>query len=72
LMSGSQIQNPQFMGYNGQSVGQTPLMQAVQAQGNANMGLYNAQQAAANAQNQGAYQLGGSALGAGAMYLALA
>lgn len=64
LMSGSQIQNPQFQGYSGSSVAPAPIFGAAQAQGGANMGLFNAQQGAANAQMNGLFQLGAAALGA--------
>lgn len=68
LMSGSQIQNPQFMGYNGAQVGQTPIMQAAQAQGNAQMGLFNAQTASANSNNAALGSALGSALTAAVFY----
>lgn len=64
LMSGSQIQNPQFQGYTGANVAPAPLMTAAQAQGQAGTNLYNAQQAGANATTSGLFSLGGAGLNA--------
>lgn len=49
LMSGAQIQMPQFQGYTGQNIEAAPLFQGVQAQDQANMSRYNAKVAQANA-----------------------
>lgn len=62
LMSGSQIQMPQFQGYQGSSIAPPPIMAGAQAQGQANMNQYGIQSANVNAQNAGLYGL----LGAGA------
>ena len=63
LMSGSQIQNPQFQAYSGSNVAAAPLFQGVQAQNQAAMDLYGIKQNAANSSMQGITGL----LGAGAM-----
>jgi len=68
LMSGSQIQMPQFQGYQGQSVAPAPIMQGAQAQGQANMGLYGIQSANANAQTAGTQGLIGAGMTAAAIY----
>jgi hypothetical protein len=65
LMSGSQIQLPQFQQYTGQNVAPAPTFAATQAQNNAAMNQYGIQQAGANANTAGLYGLGGAALGAG-------
>ena len=67
LMSGSQIQNPQFGAYQGTNVATTPIFAATQAKGQAEQNLYNQQMAASNANTAGLYNLGGSIAGA-AMY----
>jgi hypothetical protein len=59
LMSGSQIQAPQFQGYTGANIQAAPMMQAAQSQGQYNQNLYGQQVAAYNSQMQGM----GSALG---------
>jgi hypothetical protein len=64
LMGGSQIQLPQFAGYQGLQVTPPPLFGATQAQGAADMQAYGVQQAGANATTQG---IGSLALAA-AMY----
>jgi hypothetical protein len=64
LMSGSQIQNPQFGAYQGANVQAAPIANATAQQGQYAQNLYNQQAASANAQNAGLFQLGGSALGA--------
>jgi len=43
VRSSSPVAMPQFQGYSGTNIQAAPLMQAAQAQGQANMGLYNAQ-----------------------------
>jgi len=67
LMSGSQIQMPQFQGYQGQQVTPAPIMQGSMAQGQNAMQNYGIQSANANAQNAGLYGLAGAGLKAGAM-----
>lgn len=64
LMGGSQIQLPQFAGYQGSQVTPPPTFGATQAQGAADMQAYGVQQAGANATTQG---IGSLALAA-AMY----
>ncbi len=69
LMSGSQIQNPQFQQYTGQPISPTPVMQGTQAQGAFDQGIYNSQVGQTNSANAGLYGLGGAALTAGAIFL---
>jgi hypothetical protein len=64
LMSGSQIQNPQFGAYSGATVNAAPVFAGAQAQGQFDANTYNQQVAQANAQTAGLYSLGGAALGA--------
>lgn len=64
LMSGSQIQSPQFQGYQGSNIAPAPVFQAAQAQAGANQGLYNQQVGQQNAMTSGLFGLGGAALGA--------
>jgi hypothetical protein len=66
LMSGSQIQMPQFQGYQGANVQAAPIFQAGQAQNAYNMDVYNAQQASANQGLGGLFGLGGAILGGAA------
>lgn len=61
LMSGSQIQNPQFQPFQGQNVQAAPVFQAAQAQANYGMDQYGLQMQSANANRAGLYQLGGAA-----------
>lgn len=69
LMSGSQIQMPQFQGYAPTSIASAPLMQGAMAQGQSAMDQYGIQSANANAQNAGLFGLAGTAGGlAGRMY----
>ena len=63
LMSGSQIQNPQFAAYSGTNVAPPPIAQAVQAKGIFDTNAYNQQVAQQNAQQSGLFSLGGAALG---------
>ncbi len=63
LMSGSQIQNPQFQGYQGQNVQPAPLFNAAQNQAQYNQGIYGLGVGQQNAQMQGLASLGGSAMG---------
>jgi hypothetical protein len=53
LMGGSQIQLPQFQGYQGTSVAPAPTFAGTQAQGQANTQQYGIQQAGNNATTQG-------------------
>lgn len=62
LMSGSQIQNPQFQQFSGANAGAAPIMQGMQGQAGWNQGLYNSQVGQANAANQGLFSLGAAAL----------
>ena len=62
LMSGSQIQNPQFQAYSGTNVAAAPIFQGVQAQNQAAMDLYGVKQNAANANMQALASLAGSAM----------
>ena len=61
LMSGSQIQNPQFGAYQGTNVATTPIFAATQAKGQADQNTYNQQVATQNANTAGLYSLGGAA-----------
>lgn len=65
LMSGSQIQMPQFQGYQGANVAAAPVFQAAQNQNQYNMDLYNAQQASANQGLGGLFGLGAGLLSGG-------
>jgi len=62
LLSGSQVQMPQFQGYSGVSIAPTPYLQAMQAQDAAAVQRYGiaANQAASNM--SGLYSLAGAAL----------
>jgi hypothetical protein len=71
LMSGSQIQLPQFQQYTGQNVAPTPVLAAAQAQGQGALQQYGIQQSGANANTAGLYGLGGAALQAGGLYAGL-
>ena len=64
LMGGSQIQLPQFQGYQGTSVAPAPTFAGAQAQNQAAMQNYGIQQAGNNATTQGLF----SALGTAAMF----
>jgi hypothetical protein len=64
LMSGSQIQNPQFGAYSGSTVQPAPIFAGTQAQGAFDANKYNQQVSQANAATAGLYSLGGAALGA--------
>lgn len=63
LMSGSQIQMPQFQGYSGSNIAPAPIMQGAQAAGQSAMDQYGIQSANANAQNAGLYGMLGTAGG---------
>jgi hypothetical protein len=67
LMSGSQIQNPQFGAYSGTNVQAAPVFAATQAQGQAEQNAYNQQVATQNANTAGLYSLAGTAA-SGGMY----
>lgn len=70
IRSGSQVTNPTFQSVPQQATTQGPdILGATQAGYNAQLGGYNAQQAASAANTGGLYQLGGTALMAGAMFL---
>ena len=64
LMGGSQIQMPQFQGYQGANVAPAPIFAGAQAQNAANMQNYGIQQSGANAQTSGLYGLLGAGAGA--------
>jgi len=64
LMSGSQIQNPQFGAYQGANVQAAPIANATAQTGQYNQNIYNQQVGSANAQNAGLFQLGGAGLSA--------
>lgn len=68
LMSGSQIQMPQFQGYTGANVAAAPIYQAANDQYNAAMQQYGIKQQNANSTMGGLMSLGSSAMGAGAMF----
>jgi hypothetical protein len=63
LMSGSQIQNPQFGAYQGATVAPPPIFQASTAKGMFDANSYNQQVAQQNANTAGLYSLGGAAIG---------
>lgn len=67
LMSGSQIQAPQFQNYAGAGATAAPIMAASQASAQGANNLYNAQMGAQNANTAGLYGLGGAAVGGAAM-----
>ena len=64
LMSGSQIQNPTFQPYQGQSVAPAPVAQAAAQQAQYGQNLYNQQMGQSNANTAGLFSLGGAGLGA--------
>jgi hypothetical protein len=67
LMSGSQIQMPQFQGYQGSNIAPPPIMQGAQAAGQSAMDRYGIQSSNVNAQNAGLYNLAGT-IGGAAMF----
>jgi hypothetical protein len=68
LMSGSQIQAPQFQNYTGGGqIGAAPVAQAATNQGNYNTAAYNAQMGALGGLYQGIGSIGGAAAGAAIM-----
>ena len=60
LMSGSQLQMPQFQGYNPTNITPAPIFAGAQAQGAANLQNYGIQQSGANATTSGLYGLAGA------------
>ena len=68
LMSGSQIQNPQYQAYQGQNVAAAPIANATAQQGAFDQNLYNQQVGSSNANSSGLFQLGSSGLMAYAAY----
>lgn len=64
LMSGSQIQTPQFQNYQGSSAQAAPLYQAAQNQGQYEQNAYAQQMAGYNSMMGGLGMLGGAAIGA--------
>ena len=60
LMSGSQIQTPQFQGYTGATVGAAPTLQGAQLAGQQATDIYGQQMAARNANVAGWAQVAGS------------
>jgi hypothetical protein len=64
LMSGSQIQMPQFQGYQGPTVAPAPIFAGAQAQGQAAMNQYGINAAQQNANMSGLTGLLGAGLGA--------
>ena len=67
LMSGSQIQMPQFQGYQPTNVAAAPIYQGVQDTFQGQMDQYGIKQQANNNFTSGLMSLGGSAAGAGMM-----
>ena len=65
LMGGSQIQMPQFQGYQGSNIAAAPVFAGAQAAGQAAMDQYGIQSSNVNAQNAGLYSLAGAGLMAG-------
>jgi hypothetical protein len=63
LMSGSQIQTPQFGAYSGANVQAAPIFAGTQAQGAYDQNIYNQKVATQNANTAGLYSLGGAAAG---------
>ena len=61
LLSGSQIQMPQFQSYQAAQVAPPPIFAGAQAQGQQNMQQYGIQSANVNASNAGLYNLLGAA-----------
>tara|TARA_R110000803_G_scaffold167034_1_gene230324 strand:+ start:13 stop:1863 length:1851 start_codon:yes stop_codon:yes gene_type:complete len=63
LRMGNQIQNPQFQGFQGQSVAPAPMMQAANAQYNAALDATNAKNAASGNMMSGLMGIGAAGLG---------
>lgn len=68
LMSGSQIQMPQFQGFQGQNVAPAPIFGAAQAQGQSAMDQYGIASGNVNANNAGLYGLAGAGLKGAMMF----
>jgi len=64
LRTGSQVQMPQFQAFSTSNVQPAPIMQGAQAQGQADINAFNAQQAGSNATMGGLFSLGAAGLGA--------
>jgi hypothetical protein len=64
LMSGSQIQNPQFQPYTGANVAAAPIAQTMQNAYAGQQNAYNQEVASNNATTGGLFQLGASGLAA--------
>jgi len=64
LMSGSQINMPQFQGYQGQTIAPAPIFAGTQAAGQNALNQYGIQQSAANAETSGLFGLAGAGAGA--------
>jgi hypothetical protein len=60
LMGGSQIQMPQFQGYQGANIAPAPVFAGAQAQGNAAMNQYGQEMNAYNTNIAGLYSLAGA------------
>lgn len=60
LMSGSQLQMPQFQGYNPTNIAPAPIFAGAQAQGAADMQSYGIAQSGANAMTSGLFSLAGA------------
>lgn len=58
LMGSSQVNIPQFQGFQGQNIGAAPLANAASAQGQADMNAYNAKVGQQNSLMQGLFGLG--------------
>ena len=69
LMSGSQIQMPQFQGYSGANVAAPPIFAGAQAAGQSAMDQYGIQSSNVNAQNAGLYNMIGSGASLGTAFL---
>ena len=67
LMAGSQIQMPQFQGYQGSNIAPAPVFAGAQAAGQSAMDRYGIQSSNVNAQNAGLYNLAGT-IGGAAMF----
>jgi hypothetical protein len=68
LMSGSQIQMPQFQGYSPTSIAPAPVFAGAQAQGASDMDRFGIQSSNVNARNAGLYNLAGTAGTAAMMF----
>ena len=68
LMSGSQIQMPQFQGYTGANIAASPIYQAGQDTFQGQMDQYAMRQQAKNNLTSGLMGLGGAGIGAAGMY----